>query len=348
MVMKRACFGYFLVSLAVIFSLLSCVKKDDSKKAASETPTKFISIASSESGSFQYMYMSAYAGYLRRYLPNINLTNEATNGTSENIDLLYRGEVGIGLASPERLYNAYEGIDAYQEKGKLRVGILWCYMQQSALLIVKKNSGIEGFRDLTGKKVCIGAAGSSNELKNAYILDAYGYTRKDPKTFEYKELQTLSITYNEGANALSEGTVDAIVLTRPLPEPAIYELALVTPLDVIPLDQDMFDKILKIYPWMWEGRVPTEVYPGQEEMLTLGDPNYVLASLDTISEEEAYNMTKAYVEQILPQMVQQFDPIKPYGIDKSLLLSNWVIPGHPGAVKYFEEQGYKVNVISAN
>jgi len=288
--------------------------------------------------------MAAYAGYLRNHYPALNLTNEATNGTSENLDLLYRGEVGIGLASPERLYNAYEGIGSYKDRGKLRVGILWCYMQQSALLIVKKDSGIKSFRDLKGKKVCIGMAGSSNEIKNAFILDAYGYQRKDPKSFIYTDVQTLSISYNEGATGLAEGTVDAVLATRPLPEPPIYELALTTPLTIIPLDKDMFDKIREIYPWMWEGIVPAEVYPGQKEMLTLGDPNYVLASLDSISDEEAYNMTKAYVEQILPQMVQQFDPIKPYGLDKTMLLMNWVIPGHPGAVRYYEEKGYKVAV----
>jgi len=345
--LKKKWLQVFL-SIVMLLSLTSCliadaVAADNNDK---KRPTQFISIASAESGSFQYMYMAAYAGFLRNYMPHINLTTEATSGTSENLDLLFRNEVGIALSSPERLYSAYHGLDSYKDRGKLNGGILWCYMQQSALLATRKDSGIKGFADLAGKKVCIGSAGSSNEIKNAFILDAYGYTRKAPGSFEFNELEAFSISYNEGANALSEGVVDAIVATRPLPDPAIYELALVRPVDIFPLDEDKFQVLRDIYPWMWEGAVPAGVYPGQEALLTLGDPNYVVASLDEVSEEDAYNMTKTYVEKILPQLAEQFAPVQPYAADLSLLTSNWVIPGHPGAVRYFKEIGQDITVAT--
>ncbi|GEM_PF-1952108 len=361
--MKKSITALVLI-LAFLLSMLGCTSTttpansnsgsssdgtssaDSAATAAGNQETKFLSFGSFNSGTFQYMYAAAFAGSIKNHVPYLNFTNEATSGTSENLDLLYRGEIGLSVSSPERLYNAYNGIDKYQEKGKLNCGIMWCFMQQASLLFVKADSNIKGFGDLAGKKVCIGAAGSSNETKNSFILDAYGYTRKDPEGYEFNELQTFSIDYTEGASALSDGTVDAIIATQPLPEPSLYELALVTPLKVYGLDPDKFEEIRKNYAWMWDVKVPADTYPEQDALIeTLGDPNYIVASLDLVSEEDAYNMTKAYVEKILPQLGEQFDTVKPYLADPSLLMANWVIPGHPGAVKYFKEKGYDVSVI---
>ncbi len=252
----------------------------------------------------------------------------------------------LASASPERLYNAYHALKNYEPKGKLNAGILWGYQNQVTLLFVKANSGINSFEDLAGKRVCIGAAGSSNEIKNSYVLDAYGYTRSSENVYKFNELTTYSIDFTEGANALADGTVQAIIATQPLPEPSLYELALTTDVKVIPIDSSKFPVIRAKYSWMWDSTVPTGSYRGQNTVLnTLGDPNYVLASLDNLSEADAYAITKAYVEKILPVLATQFETVKPFADDINLLTANWVIPGHPGAVKYYEEIGLKCEVI---
>lgn len=320
--------------------------KATSAPAMEKKETQFYSMASFNTGSFQYMYAAALAGELLKIHPEYNITAEATSGTTENLDLLYRNEVALSVSSPERLYNAYHGIGKYEEKGKLEAGILWSYMGQASLLFVKADSGINGFEDLAGKKVCIGAAGSSNETKNSYILDAYGYTRASEDVYVFDELETFSIDYTEGASALADGTVDAIIATQPIPETSIYELALTTDISVIPVDEEKFAALREKYAWMWDSTVPANTYPSQTEaLLTLGDPNYVLASLNGLSEEAAYNITKAYVEVILPILGEQFEVVKPYAEDPGLLCANWVIPGHPGAVKYFTECGCSCDVV---
>ena len=60
---------------------------------------------------------------------------------------------------------------------------------------------------------------------------------------------------------------------------------------------------------------------------------------------QTVNITKAYVEEILPVLATQFDVCKPFAEDPSLLTANWVIPGHPGAVKYYTEKGYNCDVV---
>lgn len=341
--MKKRTIGILLILVLA----MSLVYTQGASEGSDQRPqTKFYSYASYNTGTFQYMYAAALAGELLKIHPEYNITAEATSGTTENLDLLYRGEVVFSSASPERLYNAYNALKNYGEKGNLRAGILWGYQNQVTLLFVKANSGINSFEDLAGKRVCIGAAGSSNEIKNSYVLEAYGYTRANENTYDFNELTTYSIDFTEGANALADGTVQAIIATQPLPEPSLYELALTTDIKVIPIDESKFRAIRERYSWMWNSTVPAGSYPKQAQTLkTLGDPNYVLASLDELSEEDAYNITKAYVEVILPKLAAQFDTVKPFADDINLLTANWVIPGHPGAVKYYHEIGLTTEVI---
>lgn len=336
--MKKA-----IVMILVIAMALSCLFAGGSQE---KKATQFYSYASFNTGTFQYMYAAAFAGELLKIHPEYNVTAEATSSTSENLDLTYRGEAVFASASPEKLYNAYNALDKYAEKGPLNAGIMWCYQNQVTLLFTKANSGIKGFGDLKGKKVCIGAAGSSNETKNSFVLDAYGYHRPSTDVYEYSDLKTVSIDYNEGASALADGSIDAIIATQPLPEPTLYELALTNNIAIYAIDAEKVPAIRSQYAWMWDSTVPADSYPNQKKALdTLGDPNYVIASLDGLSEEDAYIITKAYVEQILPVLATQFDVCKPFAADPSLLTANWVIPGHPGAVKYYTEKGYKCEVI---
>ena len=342
----------FVLCAILAFGLVAgCSSSSSQQKTQSDTTTpgeetQFFSFPCSQTGTFQYMYVASISGLMKEVHPEYNMTCEASNGTSENIDLVYRGEAAITLASPERLYNAYNGTGKYEDKGKLNCGILWSYMSQATLLFVKDSSDIYGYEDLAGKKVAIGAAGSSNEFKNSYVLEAYGYTRASEDVYEFNELTTFSIDYPEAAQALAEGTIDAIIATQPLPEPSIYELSMTTKLRVYGLDEEIYANFREKYAWMWDTIVPANVYRDQDELITtLGDPNYVWASVDLLSEEDAYNITKAYVEVLLPQLAKQYDQCKAFNDDHRLLTANWVIPGHPGAVKYYNAFGLSTDVI---
>jgi uncharacterized protein len=302
---------------------------------------EFYSFGSSPTGTSQYMYVGMLIGMARPLLPNVSFANEAVSGTGQNLDLLRRGEIALGIASPERLYAAHHAQGSYKDKA-VPTSIMWVMNDQAALLFAKQDSPIKGFRDLKGKKVNIGPAGSSNELKNAFLLDAYGYTRKEKGKTDFTDVQTVKLTHQEAANALAEGAIDAMIATQPVPDPSVAEVGFRIPLRV---DQEMFDGVRKIYPWLWPIRVAANSFRGQEkELLTLGDPNYIIAHPGKLPEMVAYDLTKVYVEKLLGQMAKQADYLKPYAADRGRLVSPWVIPGHPGAVKYYQEIGLKPEV----
>jgi TRAP-type uncharacterized transport system substrate-binding protein len=96
---------------------------------------------------------------------------------------------------------------------------------------------------------------------------------------------------------------------------------------------------------MWPTTVPANSFRGlDKDLITLGDPNYIIAHKDNLTEEVAYNLTKAYVERLLPEMAKQVDYLKPYAASPKGLTQAWAIPGHPGAVRYFKERGLEPQV----
>src|SRR5690606_40891913 len=68
-------------------------------------------------------------------------------------------------------------------------------------------------------------------------------------------------------------------------------------------------------------------------------------SSDLLPEDVAYELTKLYVEVILPQMAEQQAYLKVYAERPELLVDPWVIPGHPGALRYYEEAGLEPRVV---
>jgi TRAP-type uncharacterized transport system substrate-binding protein len=278
----------------------------------------FLSMGTYTTGSSQYIYGGLFSGLARQHLPNMSITNEGTNGTTQNLDLMRRGEMDMGVASPERLYNAVHGTGQY-ENNAVPAGPLWVFTEQATLLFVLANSPIKNWQDLKGKRVAIGPAGSSNETKNAFILEAAGFKRV-------------------------EGAIDASIATQPIPDPAHAELAYTTPLRFIGVDAAMVENLKSIYKWMWPTTVKAGSFKGQDQdIATVGDPNYIAGNTKKLSEQAAYDLTKAYVEKLLPEMAKSIHELKIYVDDPAKLSANWIVPGHPGAVRYYKEKGIPVS-----
>ncbi|WP_119462630.1 TAXI family TRAP transporter solute-binding subunit [Rhodospirillaceae bacterium SYSU D60014] len=305
---------------------------------------KFISFGSSASGSSQYVYAGMLIGMARPHLPEMSITNEAVSGTTQNLDLLRRGEVQMAIVSPERLHAAYHGQASYEGQ-PIPATILWVMNEQATVIFTRADSSIKSIDDLRGKRVAIGPAGSSNEIKNAFILEAHGFTRTPDTKSDFNELTTVKLSHSEAANALAEGAIDAAIATQPVPDPSFAELSYSVPLRYIGVEKEKFGDVAKLYRWMWPTTVKAGSFKGlDQDLLTLGDRNYVIAHRDNLSEKAAYDITKTYVEKLLPEMAKQADYLLPFAGNPKALTGPWAVPGHPGAVKYYTERGLTPDV----
>lgn len=335
---RRILVSISVVAATALLATLAPAQQSGERKTS-------LAMGSFHTGTVAYIYSGMFAGYVRRVLPEVAITNEATGGSSENLDLMRRGQLAMATASAERIYAAYHGIDRYKDK-KTPVAIMWSHSRQPVHMFAREASSIKSFQDIKGKKIVLGPAGSASEIKNSYVLEAYGYTRKEKGKFDFAEFQTVKLSYPEAANALAEGVVDAVVVTQEAPEPSLFELSMRIPMRVIPVDIAMLDKVKAIYPFVWPVRVAAKSYPGQDkEFTSIGDDSYVIAHQTDLSEAVAYKLTKAYIEQVLPEMAKQMAPLKIFVQNPSSLVEYTPVPVHPGAMKYYQERGVAPKLI---
>jgi len=314
--------------------------------ASAQADDRFISFGSSASGSSQYVYAGMLIGMARPHLPEMRITNEAVSSTTQNLDLLRRGEIQMAIVSPERLFQAHYGEGSY-EKEKIPATILWVMNDQATIVFTREDSGIKSIRDLAGKRVNIGPAGSSNEVKNTKILQAHGFTLKPGSVSDFTDLTTVKLSHSEAANAIAEGSIDAAIATQPVPDPAFAELSYSIPLRYIGVEPEMAPEVAKVYRWMWPTTVPANSFKGLDtDLVTIGDRNFVVAHRENLSEKAAYDLTKTYVEKLLPEMAKQVNYLGPYAADAKLLAGPWPVPGHPGSTKYFTERGITPDVLA--
>jgi hypothetical protein len=86
--------------------------------------------------------------------------------------------------------------------------------------------------------------------------------------------------------------------------------------------------------------IPAGTYPGQDKGSTGVDVWNILVSSDKMSDQLAYTIVKTLFEK-KPEIVAVHGEAKNIELKSQPLGSP--IPFHPGAKKYFEEQGIKVN-----
>ena len=80
-----------------------------------EQEQKYISYSTYHSGTISYIMGGMFTGLMRSEFPDIVFTNEASGGSTENLDNVSRGQTEMSNSSAERLYKAYHAIDEWSE-----------------------------------------------------------------------------------------------------------------------------------------------------------------------------------------------------------------------------------------
>ena len=96
----------------------------------------------------------------------------------------------------------------------------------------------------------------------------------------------------------------------------------------------------KYGPLYVKGAIPAGAYPGQDKPNAEIDVWNILVANDKMSDQMAYNIVKTLFEK-KPELVAVHGRRRTS--TSRARRSGSPIPFHPGAKKYFEEQGIKVN-----
>jgi hypothetical protein len=194
-------------------------------------------------------------------------------------------------------------------------------------------TGITKLSDLKGKRVSTGAPGSGVEVMALRVLDAMGL---DPK----KDIKQERLGASESVNAIKDRKIDAFFWVGGVPTAAITDLAATPGTKVRLLDHSEAITAMnaKHGPLYVKGIIPANSYSGQDKPIENIDVWNILLTNDKMSNDMAYNIVKTLMEK-KPELVAVHKEAQ--NIELKYQAVGSPLPWHPGAKKYFEEQGIK-------
>ena len=310
--------------------LTGCGGGDAEQGGDAVTETRVIFASGGTSGTY-YPVAGAIAQVWGDAVPGLVVDVQATGASAENLNLLNKGDAEIAIVQNDVMYyanSATEGFaNAAPNEGFLTLGTVYPEVCQ---LVVAGSSDIQTVADLKGKAVSIGAMGSGVESNAKQILAAAGLTVDD--------IQVQNLDFAESANAIKDGSIAAAFVTAGTPTTAVTELATTNDIRVLSLGDDVIKTLCETYSFYTPYEIAADVYNAAEATQTVAVKATIVVKAD-LDEELVYNMTKGLFENL-----DAVAAAHAKGAEMSLegAIEGVSVPLHPGAAKYFEEQGLTV------
>ena len=276
-----------------------------------------------------YAFGNALSTVVNR-VTGANLTVNATGGSTENARLLGSGENEFALIQSDVFSYAHQGVELFDGNPVTNFQAVTAAYPEMVQIIVRKDANISSVTDMKGKNICVGAVGSGYEVAARQILSAYDMS--------YDDINETFADQSTAKNGIQDGTLDGMFLCSGYPNSNMVELSLNHNIEFVSIDDDHMKILLEKYPFYSEFAPETDEYDLGHPIKSVAVKS-MLVCLDTFTEDEIYALTKAIYEN-LPD-IQEINAKANYmSLDSAL--SGIPSDLHPGARKYYEEQGVTI------
>ena len=235
---KKLCCILLAVALLCV-GLVGCGGQDDQKI------TNLSIGGAGTSGTF-YILGAAYADLLTKQL-GINTVCEVTAGSVENVTLMADGQVEMGVVQLDVTLDALNGTGAFTSPVPLKV---LAPMYPNVIQIVTlKDSDINTFEDLRGKKVSVGSPGSGILSTNEIIFETLGMDIE-------KDIQPQYLSFAETTEAFRNGAVDAVIVNTAAPAGFLTDLETTNEIKFVNLSDEEIAKFTEGFPFYVDAVIP--------------------------------------------------------------------------------------------
>ena len=287
-----------------------------------------LSIATGGTGGVYYPIGGGLAEIINNQVEGYTATAEVTGASVENMGLVATGDADLAIGLADTVYQAQSGTGRFEGQALPMIhGIATIYANMIQIVTLE-GSGITQLSDLAGKRVSVGAPGSGTEVNAAQVLSAVGLT--------YDDMDAQRLNFNETADALANGDIDAGFWSVGAPTSSILNLATTNSIVMIALSDEEIAAAQEAEPLFARTTLAGGTYQGVDgDLSVLGVPNVLVASSE-MSEDLAYAITKAMFENIA-----DLQAVHPAANETTVefTMSATPIPLHPGALRFYEEIG---------
>ncbi|MBU0642486.1 MAG: TAXI family TRAP transporter solute-binding subunit [Alphaproteobacteria bacterium] len=289
--------------------------------------SEFINILTGGTSGVYYPLGVALSTLYGKGIEGARTQVQSTKASVENLNLLQQGKGELAFALGDSVKYAWEGnadagFKAPLTKLRAIAAIYPNYVQIAAL----GETGATTVADLKGKSLSVGAAKSGTELNARAIFGASGMSYDNLGKLEY-------LPFSESVELMKNRQLDATLQSSGLGNAALKDLSSSQAITFLSVPKETAEALGAPY---IAGVIPAGTYAGQEaDVPTVAVVNFLVTHED-VSEETAYQMTKL--------MFEHLDTLKAAhsaagGITLEDAVKGSPIPLHPGAERYYKEQG---------
>lgn len=293
--------------------------------AFGQSNPKFVSIGTASPAGAYYPLGIAMANIWNKAIPGTHFSAQQTGGSVANMNMIHSNQIELGMANENIAWNAMQGNAPFKQKINVEGG--WVLNKSYAVFVVKASSGIKTVADLKGKKVSLGAAGSSGNVIAERVLQSAGLSKGD-----YKPVY---MGWQQSADAIADDSIDAAIMVGGQPFPAIESLAVRTPVRILSFNKAALES-QKGFP-LTAVDEPAGLYKTKEAGTAVLVRSIVYINPD-MPADLVYQMVKAVFANI-----PALKAAHPSGDEAALLSKTDAqrlgLTVNPGVVKYAKEVG---------
>ncbi|APE30615.1 C4-dicarboxylate ABC transporter substrate-binding protein [Halomonas aestuarii] len=293
----------------------------------SEWPESFTVGTASQGGTY-FVYGSGWANLIADEL-GVSGGGEVTGGPTQNLALVHGGDVAFGLATMGPASDAVSG------KSPLAPGVamdnvcaLFPMYETPFSITALSGSGITSISDIPdGARVGFGPAASTSDTYFPAILEELGV-----------DFDRRNGGWSDLGGQLQDGLIDVIAFAAGIPIPAVSQLEVQTDVNIIEFTEEEQATVLENFP-VSEFQIPASTYETlEEDARAVSMWNFSIAGCD-LPEDFVYEVTKLTMEN--NDRMRDVHRSAATSIPENIKY-NTVLPFHPGAVRWYEENGYEI------
>lgn len=269
-------------------------------------------------------------GQLVQEATGVNISYRTTQGPNQNIILVQRREVEIGMATMGVALQAWNGQGDWTQGNRFRdIRALFPMYDTPFHGIALKRSGITQMSQLAGKNIGVGPRGGTPGTYFPQIMNTLGY-------------RPGAVRFGSGADMsgqLQDGLLDAFLFASGVPVPAFSEAETQSEVNFLDFTAAEVTKLTQAFPELAAGTLPASTYrTAGRELRVVGMYNFAIGH-KSLPEDLAYEIVKAVLGQNarLKQAIAAGAETLAANAGK-----NSFLPYHPGAARYLREAGQTI------
>lgn len=323
-----------LLAVMMVFALCACDgtigdKINDNTDEKTVDGSKGLSMGTGGPAGTYY----AFGGILCQVVGgdlDISMTAVTTGGSAANLESM--GTVyQLATVQSDVMTYAFEGTNSFAESGALNNFRVLCALYAETVQIVTIDPSIKSVADLKGKSVCVGDQGSGTYYNTIDVLKAYGMTLDD--------INPVYQSFDASTESVQDGKIDAAFLCAGAPTPAVATLASAKKINLVSIDDEHMEKLLKDCPYYASYTIPAGTYDGLDVDTQTITVKATLICSANLTDECAYNIVKSIFDN--KDAITALHA-KGAELDLTFATEGIAVPFHDGAAKFFSENGIDV------